>query len=329
MSIKELCVLIQNLQLIVGIIGIVGNILTIFVFRRKALRDYSYSFYIRSMAFSDTVMLTHTIKHWFALVLNLDIELTSPIICILSEYQPFVAGTFSIWMITLISIDRLAAVVYPNRTPPIIKQRWFQATLVAILLIYSLLTHLILPLNYELIELNTSNATTFVCTAKKEILNINVWIFLANFLVANVLINCVVNYKLISYIFASRRKFFKLYFPQRDRYFNTPTYLRDRKFAFTSIGYSLLCIICKVSFSMGILASNHLISEPDLSILMFTLSVSIVILNNSASFFVNLFINSLFHDEFYSMLSLRKTKYTQINLAPDNVKLTQIVISDS
>ena len=199
-----------SIQAIIGLLGIIGNILAIFVFSRKTLRHHSYSFYWRIIALCDNVLLAEALKKWSKMTFdttslslwihNLD--------CILSEFLVYVAGYVSGYMLTIISIDRLLVIVYPYRFR-VFQRRWFQLLLVFLVVVYSVILHIRMPFYYrlEIEPVNiTSNMSEIVCYSSPQIQKENGFLIMINTLLTNVIINSLVDCKLIIAITASKRR---------------------------------------------------------------------------------------------------------------------------
>ena len=92
---ENVLVIVQSAQTILSLAGLVGSILSFFIYNSKRLRTASYSFYYRIMSVSDIFLLIHSFRHWAKLVLNYDLSAISPLMCKLSEYQRHVTGHFS------------------------------------------------------------------------------------------------------------------------------------------------------------------------------------------------------------------------------------------
>jgi hypothetical protein len=105
----------NNIQALIGLIGIVLNITAIFVFERKQLNKCSYSIYWKAIAFVDSFLLLHTFRHWARHFLNFDIDLLSSFFCRFDEYQPYVAAIIGSWLETIVTLDRYFTIVHPNR----------------------------------------------------------------------------------------------------------------------------------------------------------------------------------------------------------------------
>lgn len=126
----------SNIQFVIGIIGLISNILVICVFSRKSLRKYSYTFYCRTKAASDIIVLLFTFRNWANFIMDANLDVVSPFFCILNQFFPYSWGCFSLIVLGIISIDRFLIVIYPNRFK-LIKEKWFQLALLLLVFIWS------------------------------------------------------------------------------------------------------------------------------------------------------------------------------------------------
>ena len=123
---QQLTYIFQNLQIVVAAIGIVGNVLNFVVFMRKRFSNFSFSFYSKIMVVTDIIVLLHSFRHWAAFMFDDgNIDLVAQFFCTIDEYQPYVTSFISLWLLSLISVDRLITIAYPNRFN-VIKKKWFQ-----------------------------------------------------------------------------------------------------------------------------------------------------------------------------------------------------------
>lgn len=293
----------QNVQVIVSLFGIIGNILVICVFFRRSLRKYSYSFYCQLKALGDTIVLLYTFKNWSSNVLDANLDTVSPFFCLTSVYAAFSLDVWCMCLLALISLDRLLMVMYPNRFEPL-KNRPLQIVFISALLIYSLAVNIILPLNTSFVTSQIGNQTTqSACLASPEILAEHSWIFVGNILVLILLVNNAVNIRLIVFIVSSRRKVANHH---ESGTTNRSTSFRDRKFAITSIGQSLIAVTCKLPLGIVTIASNYLNLDFDTFMSLISISVSIINIEHAAAFYVSMFINTVFYQEFMRAFRLRK-----------------------
>ena len=284
----------KNIQALTGLIGIIANTLAIFVFKRKQLKKHSYSIYWKMKAFSDSFLLLHTFRHWAKYFLKADFDIISPFFCRFNDYQPYVAGTISILMECLITLDRLYTIVYPNRFK-LIKQKRFQIAIISLVVIYSLLVCIKLPLNYRLDEISG----TWICQVPLDVLQFNWIVCFLNVITVNMLINPILDFKIISYIIRSRGTV-KAYRSNNI----------DRKFAFSAIALNIMSMIIKVPYVFGNLVSMNLDYEQ--SELIFSIVMSLTLFANSDMFFINIAVNSTFRREFFSMIGI-KPKQVEIS----------------
>lgn len=321
----------QHLQAFVSLIGIVGNILIISVFCRRGLRKYSYSFYSKAMAVSDMVVLSHSFRHWARFMFNADIDLVAPFFCTINEYQPYVTVTLSLWILMLISIDRLVTIVYPNRFK-LLKQRSCQAVLVVLVTLINLVIFIEMPLNYSIVGLpQPDNQTLQMCVLPAEIGRISSWLLLSNLFLTAIVINNILNLKILVYIVRSRRKVsFKLSSMQAGRNRRSLTSSRDRKFATSTIGLNVCSFILKLPICVGLLAANYLDSvDPEIIGMVFTVNVMLATTDNAVSFGVNMTLNSVFYDEFSAMMGIRKLRNLWNSTSGQNHQSRRLTLESS
>ena len=300
-SYQKYTFVLQNFQVIIASIGIIGNTLAFAVFLRKPLRNHSYSFYYRIMAWVDNLILLHSFRHWIRVVFNVNFELLGPLFCRFSEYQPYFAGEIIIWLRLLVLFDRLVRINYPNYYR-IMKRKVFQKSAISIIIIYSSSLHLILPIHtrLEIVELSNSS-TKLTCYLPLEIFNLNLQIALCN-LGISILIATFLDIKLISYIYSSRKKM------QNGHYRPHKSVIKDRKFAISSIGVSFTYFLCIFTFGFAaFIAANFNLNHFQIEA-MFTTAVTFTIVANGSVFFVNVFLNSIFYDEFCALFGLKKLR---------------------
>ena len=280
----------KNIQALIGLIGIISNILAVLVFEQKKLKKYSYSIYWKLKACFDSIILLHTFRHWARHVLNVDIDLISPIFCHFNEYQPYVAALISLYMEFLITLDRLFTIVYPNRFQ-IIKQKRFRITAISLIIIYSLLSCLVLPLNYRLDEISG----TKICYVRHFILNIIWFICLLNVLVVNIFINTILDFKIISHIIRSRGNVGK-----------DLSSKIDRKFAISAIGLNIVSLSIKAPYLVGNLLSFCFNLSIEQFEIIFSVCLTIILLEKMDTFLINISVNSTFRQEFLSMVGIER-----------------------
>lgn len=293
---QQLNYIFQNVEIAFGFLGLLNQLLIICVFQRKHLRTYSYAFYSILMTLWDVILCLQAFRHWTAFMFDADIYLVTQFFCTIGEYLPYIAATSSLWILIFISLDRLVTIVYSNRFQ-LLKKRWFQAVLVMIVIVCNLLIYIQFPLNYKLIIINGTNQTA--CSIPYNVFNIQIWIFLVNvLLILGVFIN-ILNFKMIRYLIKTRNGL-------NLNNTNRRSVIRDRKFAFSAIGLNFANFLSKIPFGISLLASNYLALSRDQVKLLFTLCVTLGCLYYALSFPIYMLVNSIFYDEFFKMIGLRK-----------------------
>ena len=292
--------ILVNIQLILGILGIVGNVLTICVFSRKLLRRYSYSFYWRIMALIEVIVLTETFKNWsnYVVYTNSSYPVLSRLLCMFGDYVTYCGGYISVWLHTIISVDRLIVIGYSNKFR-VFQKRWFQLTLVLILVIYSTLLNIRMPLNYRLQSLiSTSNMSKIICFKPQHIQKENGFLVGSNYVISHFVLNGLLDLKLIIAIRASKKKLYRYVY-------NMKWTIRDRKFAITSIVMNISSLLLIFPFTVGTLLSNYLSFNHDQRETIYLFTQLVALIDHSDLFLVNIFFNSIFFKEFRRMIKFR------------------------
>ena len=318
----SLILAIKNIQVVISIIGVIFNTLSICVFRRRRIKKHTYSVYWMFLACFEILILLHTFRHWAKHFLNFNIDLISPFFCRFNEYQPFVFGTVSIGLQSLIIFDRYLTIVHPNQFK-IIKKRSVQISLISLIVFLSLLLNIILPLNYKLVQVNGTNQT-FICRISKEKMKLQSSLNLIHFVIFNLLINTIIDVSVIYHIMATRGAV---------RRFNRFTNI-DRQFAITAITINLSSLIFRTPLVVGNYLSAHL--SPEKKEMIFTICLTVTLFDKSDIFIINLLVNSLFRREFLSIFGFNKANSNRnmsfssrrIFSPPETLELSRLIRQD-
>ena len=291
--------IIQSIQLFIGILGIIGNFLAFLVFSRKPLKPHSYAFYSRIVIWTDSFVLLNVFRHWLRIVADVNIDLIGPFFCRFNEYSAYSAGSISIWLRMIILFDRLVRVAYPAYFK-ILRRKWFQLTSVSLIFASNFFLHIILPLNFQLVETiePPDNSIRFTCYLPRDILGFNFILVLAN-LSSCTLFTIILNLKLISSIYKSRNRVSK------NVYRRHLLVVKDRNFAICSIVISFLNFLSQLVFGLSTLLALMLGLNPDQIQLVFTSSLILPIVNCNSVFYVNLLMNSFFNREFLRLFGIK------------------------
>ena len=308
MDIKiTLSYIFEYIQLVTGIIGVVGNVFVIIVFSRKSLRKYSYSFYCLIMAISDICFLSYIFIDWIGFTFGANLLTVGPFFCKLAKFIPYFFSEFSVYLITIIAIDRMLTIIYPRRFL-VIKKRWFQSLIVAILAVFVVGKNLIIQIYYDIIEIPITNSSHTIrdCFVPAEIRNINMWTTISMFILMNLIINNWLNIKTIRFIMASRKRV-----TGNANSRNSSLSSRDRKFAICSVCLNLASMISKLPFYICLVIVGYAEFSYDLISLIIKIAGTITYIDNSFSFLVNMYVNSLFYNEFLLLFGIKKPRIDQ------------------
>ena len=311
----------KHAQALTALIGLVFNTLSICVFEKKQLKKHSYSNYWKAKALFENIILLQVIIHWIGYFYKLDVDLISTFFCRFNQYQPYVAGGFSLWLETVIILDRFFSIVYPNRFK-FIKTIRFQIAVFFIIGVYSLIINLNLLVNLRL-DVKTGSNNTWICHASLNALKISSIIGLLNTLAVNILINPVLDLIIICYITNTRNN--------NIRRLNRSSII-DRKFAISAIALNMSSLLLKLPFQTVVLISNVLRLKNDEISILYSVGLCMLLIDKSDIFFINILVNSVFRRQFLLMFGIDSTdkKANQIRIAngsnnSNNIRTTPLL----
>lgn len=293
-------------QLFIGVIGVIGNLILIDVFLRPSLRRLSYSFYAIVKACVDIIFLLNVFRFWLIAIFNINIVNLNIFFCKLTDYLLAVTCSTTEMLSLLISIDQVATVIYTNRFPAL-KKRSVQVSLVFLALVYSFLVIIIEPINSQIVEITYKNKTWLLCQMTDEVDEITSWLVAGAIIGLPTLINTVLNVRLLVFIILSRNKVNRA---------TRNTSRRDRKFTIVSIVSNSIGVVCKTASGILIVMSiKHNWNSYTIA-LVTLIEISIFFLESSLPFFINIFINSIFYDEFMKLIRFRNNVIPARQFAP-------------
>ena len=288
---------LKDIHSIIGLIGIIFNILSICVFSRNQLIKHSYSIYWKTKACFDIMLLLHSLEPWVDYFVGIKTVIISPFFCRFIEYQVYVAAGVSLWLECLIALDRVFNVVYPNRFT-FIKQKPFQIVIFIVILAYNFLLYIGILLNFHLVLLNG----TWICYISIDILKINWIIGIYHVLVVNLVIIPLLDVRIIYHVVRTRGNGNV----RRQNY----TAMIDRKFAIRAFWINTTNLILRLPFLIAALLlmfidSLRINGEIDT---FYSISLCLALLDHVNIFFINFSVNSIFRHEFLTMIGLKKPK---------------------
>ena len=275
----------------IGILGIICNTLAILVFQRKQLKKFSYSFYWTVLLVFENLFLCVSFKYWTKHLLAVDIYTISLLSCRLRNHLHFVIATFTIYVEMLIILDRFVTIIYGNKCN-IMKQKWSKIIIILIMLVASLLVNIKIFFDYRLDSYNGK----LNCTTSVESKLIHWIIYLINILIFNLIINPIIDMKIISHIVSTRG----------NRGLLNRSAMIDRQFAISAVTINILSLVIKLPFSIGSILAVYFNLDPENFELVYTICANISLIDKCDSFFINMIVNSVFRREFLSMIRLFK-----------------------
>lgn len=300
------------IQFTIGIIGFIGNILVILIFSRRSLRKFSYSFYCQMKACGDNIVLLFTFRNWANFILDANLDLISASFCVINQVLPYIGGAFAFSNLFLMTLDRVLTIIYPNKFKSW-KKKKCQIMVVVLVLIYSVSINIVLPFNtsYVIVQEAENNQSESVrnCVVPPKILTLHSFIFFGNILVVILVVNNALNIKLIKFILSSRKKV--------GNNLHSRTSLKDRRMAISGIGLSLTALFCKLPLGIATIVTTYLSMPLDQAIVILYSSITLLVVENAASFFINMSLNSMFKLEFFKMVEFKR-KTHKINKNNNN-----------
>ena len=290
----------------IGILGIICNTLAIMVFQRKKLKKFSYSFYWTVLLVFENLLLLYSFKHWTKQFLAVDIYTISQLSCRLSNYLPFVIGTFTIYVEMLIILDRFVTIIYGKKCN-IMKQKSFKIIVLSVMFVVSHVVNINVLYSYRLDEI--------ICTTSVEFKLLHSIIYLINILIFNLIINPIIDMKIISHIVSTRG----------NRGLLNRSAMIDRQFAISAVTINILSLVIKLPFSIGSILAVYFNLDPENFELVYTISGSISLIDKCDSFLINMIVNSVFRSEFFSMIRLFKedNRIRKLSLASNMVSMNR------
>lgn len=281
--------------------NIVGNILTILVFRRKRLKSTSYSIYFCSLMSFEIIGLVYAFRYWARFFLGFDVRLINSFFCKSDKFVTFSTGIAADCFLTIILADRLLAVIFYNRFK-ILKKSWFQKLVVAVVLFYSTSINSFFIFNHDLTRINQNEHDkswmnfTYICEKNHDRYErVEQAIVIIN-LVGSILLNTIMHIILLVFIFQSRQKLNR----KRARLF----WIKDVKFAVSTSVLTLFELSCKLFFGLIQAKSSSLKRNISLEEYQayYYMGLNIITLSYGATFYFNLIFNSIFYEEFLALL---------------------------
>lgn len=317
---------IVNLNLYFSILiigpGIILNILTAIVFRRKPFRNTNLGFFYTGLAIVDAISLSIGFSLFFPLSLGRDITTYHEILCKSINYFRRYFIKLSSWFEVLISFDRIVSVKFNNKIA-LFKSRknlWMMVGVLCIFLsiIFSADAIYFIASSQTSTSNSTAIQTTYSCKSTFVAAFISDTISTIFRTIIPFIIMLSTNIIILRDLFHSKSKL-------RKSSSNSSKSNRERQFTFTVLSLNVIFLITQIPLSIVQLSQNVFKYLPDASPQLLSdlnlysnIAFMIVYTFQSMQFVINIVFNRLFRNEVliilnFSCVDSGKLKYTSNN----------------
>ena len=290
--------------------GVVGNILTVIVFSRATFRKNSISVYSRALAIFDSFSLYQTIVVFYLLLYNDYILTDSDAVCKIIFYILYAFGSIPGWILIALSIDKLLSLKKANT---VMKRPLLHFMIVFAIVIANLLIYIGIPIYLTRVPIPMGDSIYWLCDP--IVLPFANTLGIIYIIEGSVLPFCIlfvtalITIKLLR---DSRRHVEAIGSVSEKRKNN------ERKFAVTSIAFSISFIVLKMPFVIGVAIGYSNVSSNFIQI-----GSLFYFLNFSIGFLLHFTSNSLFRRELLIILRIRKPNVVESVTQTNHVKNTR------
>ena len=288
-------------NLLICVIGFIGNVLAFIVLSRQIFKNTIFDVYIRVMIISNSLELTYPVYCYLLYNHQLDFLSLSKIICVFSYYIFFVAASISSWILVIVSLDRMislhtAAMRSSTFAFSFKNKKQFHFGLTLLIIAYNFIFYFHVPLFSEFKVNNKTNLSDYNSFEYKAecVLNddgIGYWMDLFNLALVPFFLMTIFTIKKVIVLFESRKRISKI--NSKDVRFAAISLTLNVWFFVTIFPVSLYIITVKNILQWKTeIASEHIHHH-----LVFNILLDFYALYYGSFFFVNFFINSLFRIE--------------------------------
>lgn len=300
-------ILNMYLQPIIVIIGLTGNILNFLVFSRKKFEKLATRNIFKTIAVIDTFCLLQIIDHFFKYGFGFYLRRQSNLTCKMFTFLIYSFGPMSAWLLVFISVERFISISrMSSRIGIVFKQEAFQAKVICLIFAYNLIYYspfLVLVENKCLHNGNFTNVTinSKYCCDFVDLKSQSVLSYLDG-LNSSIVPFCLMLLSSLMIIISLFKSRFRLRHAQagpKERKQQTRKRLkRDIQFAITSIYMNLIFIAFNFPICVALFLDN-------ITSLLYLIMVDLYYSSYVVNFFIYLAFNSLYRDEFLTMLRIK------------------------
>jgi hypothetical protein len=297
---------------LISIIGFVSNILAFVIFSRKKFQNTIFSIYFRFFILFDTLTLILPINKLLEIHFDIIIANISDELCKLRYYYAYVLVPISSWTLVFISIDRFLSISYPNRFN-FRKKKKFHVTVTAIILLFNLvyyIPNLFYNIKANNYYSNETNSTIEYTSCKNPGFSLKLMDLFQSTLLPFIF--------MIFFSSITVQKLFKV--RRRANSNNLATNKsrhKDIRFAIISISLNFMFLLMKIPYFIISLLNDYTnLFQDKYELFKFILTITLAsFYSNSATvFYVNIFVNTSFRNEFKKLFLEIEKKYADMKI---------------
>ena len=305
------------LSVVIILSGVVGNILVFIVFSRATLRKNSISIYSRALAIFDSFGLYQAIVIFYLIFYNYYILAYSDAVCKIMFYILYGFGSIPGWLLIAMSIDKLLSL---KKVTTVMKRPLLHFMIVIAVVIANLLIYIEIPIYLTRVPIPMADSSIYwLCdTLVLPFANTLGIIYIIEGSVLPFCILFVTALITVKLLRNSRRQVEMIGSVSEKRKSN------ERKFAVTSIAFSISFIVLKMPFVISVA-----IGYSNVNGYIIQIGSLLFFLNFSIGFLIHFTSNSLFRREFLVMLRIRKPNAVESVTQTNHLKNTKNIRTNS
>ncbi|CAC5420403.1 unnamed protein product [Mytilus coruscus] len=249
------------------VLGNLGSILCIIVLNRKSIRQYTISVFLTAMAVSDTLALnTGLLRNWILYTFDIDIRLSSDILCRFHTWLLYFALDFSAWMLVAVTIVRAGMVCFPHKMKVICtKQKALMTTIIVAVVLSCSKLHILFGMG-NIIEYNNGTMTIQHCVYLSKAYesffnNIGPWLDLVTFCVIPSILLIAGNTIIIFQVIKSKQRIAAAQESSNNRQRNIGTKIPSMTTML--IGLNTVFLLSSIPISVYVIGYNQWYEEGD------------------------------------------------------------------
>ena len=278
---------------VVIIIGLIGHLITFFVFSRSTFRKNSVSIYCRALAVFDSNILNHAVMNLIIIINGYSAAFSSDIACELYGYVMYAFGSIPGWILIAFSVDKLLNL---RRVTGTMKRPIIHYLIITAIVLTHLMFYIVIPIYLRSVVIQGYGNLCDVSTLTfGNVINI---VYMAESSIIPFIIMFITSIITIKLLWKSRCQVgmaVNLGIQQNKRK------SRDAMFALTSLTFNILFIVLKMPLLVCLTIGFAFINSYALEF-----SSLFYFLNFSIGFFVHFVSNSLFRRELFILFRIRK-----------------------